>query len=56
MSVTVSKLSLGCVSFIVLRPMRNRPSSISIKVFGFTNLPSSAAATVKGFNVDPGSN
>src|SRR5689334_19822553 len=49
------KALAGCASLIVQPPMVIVPPPVGITVCGVTTPASSAAATVKGFIVEPGS-
>ena len=51
---TVSR-PIGCESLMVDLPMVNVPGAVWIWVPGLTTPESSAAATVNGFSVEPGS-
>jgi len=46
---------IGCESLIVALPVVIVPGAVWICVAGVTTCESSAAATVKGFSVEPGS-
>ena len=56
MTCDTVRLPLACESLMVLAPMVSMPPAVGMIVCGETMPLSIAAATVKGFMVEPGSN